>query len=176
MAKLSLNKIKSYVKKQTHGGLSLHGLESSVKGAAKNPLTYAAASLLIPGVAPMALNALKAGAGALASGAGHVGSALASGAGKIAPMALSAIDHLGGASGLLDKGLGVAQIANAANLQRQSTDYATHAMDTVNQSYGERAPLRVAGIEGLLKPKTPDLSTLRRTPGNPFGAPIPVGG
>jgi|SRR5882672_1761730 len=82
--------------------------------------------------------------------------------------------------GLADKGLGLAQLINAANLQKQSTGYATHAYDLANQSYGERAPLRVAGIQGLLSPQTADISSLSQGQGNPFAvrpkAPMPVNG
>lgn len=41
---------------------------------------------------------------------------------------------------------------NAAQLQGKSSDFANKAYDTVQQSYGERAPLRAAGIEGMLRP------------------------
>ena len=185
-----MSKLSRWVKKQTAHGLSLNGLKSSVKGAAKNPLTYAAASLLIPGVAPMALNALKGagglavkGIGALAHGAG----AAAKGVGSaLLPQAVSSfLPHGADGSldvgGLFDKGLGAAQVVNAANLQKQSTGYAHNAMDIANQSYDARAPLRVAGIEGLLRPQTADLSSLSQIPGNPFAVkpkpaamPIPV--
>lgn len=180
-----MSKLSSYLHKQTAHGLSLNGLKSSVKGAVHNPLTYAAASLLIPGVAPLALNALKAGAGAVGSGIGALGHGAASVAGglggvakSVAPMAISALTGGHGLSGLLDRGLGAAQVVNAANLQKQSTGYAKDALNTVNQSYDARAPLRVAGIEGLLHPQTPDLSSLTQVPGNPFAPkkplPIPV--
>lgn len=186
MAKLSLKKIGNYVKKQTHGGLSLDGLKSSVKGAAKNPLTYAAGALLLPGVAPMALNAVKAGAGAVASGAGKL-----AGVAKAAiPKAVSSfLPHNAGGGldlgGLLDTGLSVAQLVNAANLQKKSTGLATGAMDQVNTNYAERAPLRVAGLEGMLRPQTADLASLAQIAGqgNPFApkkplpaAPLPVRG
>jgi hypothetical protein len=61
-------------------------------------------------------------------------------------------------AGLL--GLGGAQALNAANLGKQSTEYAKNALDSVKQSYGERGLLRAAGVGGMLNPQTADLSGL----------------
>lgn len=79
---------------------------------------------------------------------------------------------------IFDKGLGAAQLVNAANLQKQSTGYAKDAYKTATQSYADRAPLRALGIAGLQNPQTPDLSSLNQIQGNPFTvkkpAPTPV--
>ncbi len=173
-----MSKLSRWVKKQTAHGLSLNGLKSSVKGAAHNPLTYAAASLLIPGVAPLALNALKGGAGLVAKGVGALAHGIPQAVSSFLPHSASGGIDFGG---LLDKGLGAAEAVNAANLQKQSTGYAKSALDTANQSYDARAPLRVAGIQGMLTPQTADLSSLSQIPGNPFAPkpkptamPIPV--
>lgn len=182
---------------KTHLGTALPSVGSLVGSASGIPLAGLAGSIA-SGVKPgedlaigarngaLSLAGLGAagqlGAGAAAGGAG--GAAPASPAGgflsKI-PQALSSfLPSVGGLSGLLDKGLGAAQVVNAANLQKQSTGYAKDALNSVNASYDARAPLRVAGIEGLLHPQTPDLSSLSQIPGNPFApkrpgmAPVPM--
>ena len=67
-------------------------------------------------------------------------------------------DFVTGNNGL--NALGIAQGINAANLQKQSTQYAKDAMGQVQGSYNERAPLRAQGIQGLLNPQTQDISEL----------------
>lgn len=60
--------------------------------------------------------------------------------------------------------LGVAQGVNAANLQKQSNQYAKDALGSVRQSYNERAPLRAQGLQGLTNPQSmalPELSSIR---------------
>lgn len=55
--------------------------------------------------------------------------------------------------------LGLAQGINAAQLGAKENQYAQDAANTVNQSYNDRAPLRVAGLQGMLNAGR----------GNPFG-------
>ena len=72
--------------------------------------------------------------------------------------------------------LGAAEGVNAAMQQRQANNYAKSALGGVQQSYNERAPLRTAGIQGLLNPQTPSIQGLSSIAGrNPFasGAPAP---
>lgn len=124
------------------------------------------------------------GAGALAGGAlkgglslGGVGGAIKDAAGGLGGLVSKGVGALTGGGGvglggLVDSGLGIAQGINAANLQKKSTDYATGALDTANKSYDERAPLRSAGIAGMMDPtKGIDLSSLKKTAGrNSFAA------
>lgn len=61
----------------------------------------------------------------------------------------------------------------------QSTDYAKGALKTAEDAYNAKAPLRQAGIAGMLNPSagTPDLSSLAAIRGtNIFARPRPVGG
>lgn len=72
--------------------------------------------------------------------------------------------------------LGLAQGVNAAMLQKQSSDYAKQAMGDVQNSYNERAPLRSAGIQGMLNPQTGANAAIAGLPqtGNPYARkPIP---
>lgn len=81
-------------------------------------------------------------------------------------------DHLGQAVNL---GTGVLSAAQAAKLAGESTQYGKDALNTTRQSYDARAPLRVAGIAGLLDPtKGIDLSGVKGAvgAGNPFNRPI----
>lgn len=76
-------------------------------------------------------------------------------------------DFLGGNKGL--NALAAAQGLNAANLGRQSTEYAKNAMQTQDDLWKQRAGLRSGGIEGLNRTpvQLPQLATLSRA-GNPF--------
>ena len=140
---------------------------------------------------------LGGGAAATGSAAGSVGAGAAGRAAAGAPTSLAGllgqipgiggllsglVGAAGGGSGLIDKGLGAAELLNASNLAKQSTGYAKNAMDTANQSYDSRAPLRLSGIQGMLNPKpSSDLSGLSSVSaaGNPFaqgrvGSPMPL--
>lgn len=98
----------------------------------------------------------------------YVGGALGLGGGGDAAAGAAG----GGGKNLLQKGLGwltgnggsnalgLAQALNAAYLQKQSSDAANKAISGIEENYGERARLRGAGIEGMLNPITPDLSSL----------------
>lgn len=81
-------------------------------------------------------------------------------------------DFLTGNNGL--NALGIAQGLNAANLSKQSTDYAKQAGDIGMQNWKMGQPLREQGLAGLTAPKQIDLSGLQaqRQVGNPFAKPI----
>lgn len=53
---------------------------------------------------------------------------------------------------LLDAGLGTAGLVNASQLSGKSDKYAESAYKDVNDSFTARAPLRAAGIQGMLNP------------------------
>jgi hypothetical protein len=140
------------------------------------------AGLLGGGAATGAASGAATGATGAAAGAPTSLASLLANIPGIGGLLSGLVKGAGGASGLIDKGLGAAQLVNAANLQKQSTGYAKNAMDTANQSYDSRAPLRLAGVQGMLHP-TPssDVSGLSNiaAAGNPFaanrvGAPMPL--
>lgn len=81
-------------------------------------------------------------------------------------------DFLTGNNGL--NALGIAQGLNAANLSKQSTDYAKQAGDIGMQNWKMGEEMRNQGKAGLLNPKQIDLSGLQaqRQVGNPFAKPI----
>lgn len=73
----------------------------------------------------------------------------------------------------------VLQGANATNLQNKANDYADSAINTQKGLWDSQAPLRAAGISGMLNPSTPapglpEIASLRQSAaaGNPF-APKP---
>lgn len=106
---------------------------------------------------------------------------LAGHAGASAPQALGGVvgaigGFLGGNHGM--NALGVAQGVNQAMLQKAATNYAKQGLGTAMQSYTERAPLRAAGIAGMLNPATPslnDLTQLRSQLPMPGPAPVSLG-
>lgn len=106
----------------------------------------------LPGGAEL-LSALKAGA----AGLGDV------------------LDFLKGHSGDL---LGAANVAEAALREQKADKYANQAFNTASDAYNAKAPLRMAGISGMLKPTTPDTSALRSLAGplsgNPFARSLPM--
>lgn len=70
---------------------------------------------------------------------------------------------------------------NAANLQGQSQQYAQDALATQEANWNQEAPLRTAGIAGLLNPSTPapgvgNLAALNTaaSKGNPFATAVPL--
>ena len=123
----------------------------------------------------------KGGIGSIFSGGGADGKgnlgAIGDLAGKIGGGGLGGVlgldglggsigDFLGNGRGGLDLGkigllgLGGLQMKNAADLQKQSTGYATDALKGVQENYNSRAPLRAAGQGGMLNPQIMDLSHL----------------
>jgi hypothetical protein len=93
-----------------------------------------------------------------------------------------ALPQAGALGGLMNNNgamtaLAAAQLANAANLGKQSTEYAKNAMNTQNDLWNQRAGLRSSGIAGMTAPPPPtnvNLPTLSALPqgpsigGNPF--------
>jgi hypothetical protein len=147
----------------------LTGVHIKIPGvSAIGDAMYNTAKQTIPG-----LSAVDTGLNAVANLAGKGGAAGAAGA---IPGVSALKDFLTGNGGL--NALGAAQGVNAALLGKQSSNYAKQAMGSVNQSYGERAPLRTAGIAGMLHPQIPDISPLGQiASANPYARKItPVGG
>lgn len=112
---------------------------------------------------------LGAAAGGMLSHLGEHAPAQPSGGGGFSlPGALGAAGSwLGGNGG--KNALGVLQGLNAAQLQNQATQYAKGAYGNTMQSWNQRAPLRAAGIAGMLQPRIPDMSALSTIAGrNPY--------
>ena len=142
---------------------------------------------VVPGVGTALGAGLGQALGGIGSGKG-VGQSVAQGLGAYAgTKGLQSVLGQGGQSsgggsgggsggmslgGLANAGLGAAQLANAANLQKQSTNYATGALNNVQQSYDQRAPLRTQGLAQMQNPTAGiDLSSLRKIAGhNSFAA------
>lgn len=98
---------------------------------------------------------------------GAVNGASGGGAGGIGG---GVLDFLGGNGGL--NTLALAQGVNAAQLGAQAQQYASTAANDANSRWAAQAPLRSAGIAGMLNPTSP--YTAPALPGgNPF-APAPV--
>lgn len=148
------------------GGAITGGLKGAASGAVGKGVKGIGSYLLGGG----GLGGLIKGGGADNKGNfGAIGDALGTAAGSLGLGGGG--DGKGGLGGLLDSlglggvnpallGLGVAQIKNVSDLQKKASGYATGALDQANKSYGERAPLRAAGIQGMLNPQTRDLSGL----------------
>jgi hypothetical protein len=69
-------------------------------------------------------------------------------------------------------GLAGLEGANSAYLGQKANSYAGQALKSVTDSYNARAGLRNAGINGLLHPAAPDVSTLQTIQSrNPYAAP-----
>ena len=110
-------------------------------------------------------------------GAQSVQDLLAQAAGGLGGAAQGAGQWLGGDGGM--NALGLAQGVNAAALGQKSNNFADMAAKNVDELWKQKAPLRVAGIAGMLNPKTEDTSALQRISarGNPFSdRPQPMGG
>ena len=110
-------------------------------------------------------------------GAQSVQDLLAQAAGGLGGAAQGAGQWLGGDGGM--NALGLAQGVNAAALGQKSNNFADMAAKNVDELWKQKAPLRVAGIAGMLNPKTEDTSALQRISarGNPFAdRPQPMGG
>lgn len=83
------------------------------------------------------------------------------------------LDKLGGAGGLLDKGLMAGAIAAAAADRQKQSQMLDEAKGYATQSYAERAPLRTRALSGLTDPtsganKTPDLSSIYGNTGSVY--------
>lgn len=115
-----------------------------------------------------AINAIPGGAAVL-GGVSKVKGALS---------AIPGVSKLGGLSGgiskvggfLKDHGdqlLGAGAIGEGYLDKRRSNDLRNEALGIAKQGWGERAPLRSAGVSGMLNEQRPDLSSIYRSP-NPY--------
>lgn len=161
--KLGIKKIGNWVKKQTHGGLSMQGLKSSVKGAVKpenlgytlGALTLGAAALpgvSLGGIASGIGSGVSKGLGAVKGAAGMI-----PGVGKLASVGKFALNNadlitsgLGAAQGMKDDKRSRALMNEAIDLQRQRQMMAGQAAD------------RIGAMQ------RPDLSGLYDDPANPY--------
>ena len=132
-----------------------------------------------------ALGGLAGGAGASGAAGGLEGAiakipggseildAIKSGAAPLSSLLGFLKDHSGDL-------LAAANVAEAAMRQQKADKYATNAVNTATDAYNAKAPLRMAGINGMLHPTTPDLSSLRTLAGsrsgNPFARSLPMAG
>jgi hypothetical protein len=177
-----------WIKKQTHGGLkkglSASGLKSTIKGAAKNPLTYAAAGLLIPGAAPAMLGLAKKGIskvgglfkGGVESSGDFVdqtlqGGDIASGnPGRFRQLASGVGKFIGGSDGIgMDDVLKYGKAAGDAYGAYTGAKNQDRYRQIAEQQFAANAPLRDAGRSMLLDNSTPDLSGVFADPQNPQG-------
>ena len=128
---------------------------------------------------------LIAGAGALGAGAAGAGGAAGTAA-TTAGGAVPAAAASGGLAGaartaggwLARNGLGVITAVDAANQRQQQDDRTEDAIAADRARWDASAPLREAGMNGLLNPTpidTTNLSSLAST-GNPFAVPAPAFG
>lgn len=117
------------------------------------------------------------GAGAVASGVSKVGGALKAipGASQIGN-AITGGNGLSGAvskvGGFLkdhgDQLLGAGSLYEGYKANQKSNDLMNEALASAKGSYAERAPLRTAGVQGLLNQQRPDLSSVYANPSNPY--------
>lgn len=132
------------------GGNIGDGLKGAATGAAMGAgASLAGSAIRDPGSIIGGLKTvggkLGGSAGSLGSAAGNVLHAATGGGGGVNPLMLA----LAGAQGL-----------NAANLGRKANDFADQGWNLANDNWNARAPLRDAGMAGLLHPETRDLSNL----------------
>ena len=127
------------------------------------------------GAVPAAVPAPVAGA---APDLANVANASVTGVGGAVPAASGLSGILGRAKGLLTPeniftGL---QGLNAARGMARETDLTNEAVGLDRNRWRENAPLRDAGMEGLLNPQVADTSSLRQLSGqgNPFALPAPT--
>lgn len=161
--KLGIKKIGNWIKKQTHGGLSMQGLKSSAKGAVKpqnlgytlGALTLGAAAL--PGVS---LGGMASGLGSMGSkaiGAVKGAASMIPGAGKLASVGKFALDN----KDLIMSGLGAAE---GMKDDKRSRELINAAMD--EQRRRQMMAGQAADRIGMMQ--RPDLSGLTMDPMNPY--------
>lgn len=141
--------------------------------------------------APFLLPALGVGGAAGAAGAGAATAGTAATA-AASPFSLASIgSKLGGIASTVGKAatsntgrsvLAGLQGLSAANQRRKANATMDAQLGRENALYAQAAPLRLAGVQGMLSPQTPDLSRLdeaKRRASNYAGnlsAPLPLGG
>jgi hypothetical protein len=167
---------------------ALAGTGASLLDSATGGALVTGAGMSVPDAATMSPSALAAAAnatpGTVGSAAAALPGAAAVGAGtKLASNVVGASNPstssnpVGGVSSLLNNipldALAVAQGANAASLGQESNDYAQQAANDATSRWNAQAPLRTAGIAGMLNPTSP-FSAPSLPKGNPFAPPGPA--
>lgn len=151
---------------QAIGGIG-HG-DGLAKSAAQGVGVYAGGK---------ALGSVLGGAKAGSAGGGGIGGAIKGALPSVGGLG-QFLGGQGGIAGIIGKygapALMAAQGLNAAHLGQQSSQYAKGALDSVNKSYDERAPLRARGIASMMNPQTPDMGGLASVAGNNPYAPKPA--
>lgn len=163
----------SWLSKITGVHISPHGVSIEPLKALGTVATLGSMGALGPVAG--ALEAIP-GAGAVMGGLSKVGGALSSipGAGAIE----SGVSKLGGVSGMAntaggflknhgDQLLGAGSAYQGYKDSQKSNDLMNQALGIANQSYADRAPLRTAGVQGMVNNKAPDLSSVFAS-GNPY--------
>lgn len=113
---------------------------------------------------PKLSNIAGGAVGGLAGGAlGAAGGAAGAGGGILS--------KLGGASGIMDLGLGALSGYQGYQAQKKSDKLTKQALDMAMARDAELAPLRQAGLQQLLNAKRPDLSADFAS-SNPFARPL----
>lgn len=176
----------------SHGSVGLGDIAGAgIKGGAMGALAGGLSHLPgiashIPGVSSVE-GWLGGGAGAGAAGAAGQAAGGAAG-GSLNDISNAAVGSIGQApsagGGFLSSAarwltgnggknaLGLAEGVNAAMMGRKANQLQNRALGTAQQAYAERAPLRQAGMQGMLHPQTPSLTPLA-DPGNPYAKQIP---
>lgn len=161
------------------GGLGALGGAIRPGGGLKGAITQGAQGAALGAGGSLAGSAGRAALGVLgdhgAAAAGGLPGVIQKGASAIPGMIGGlAKDALGG-GGLGSTLLGGAELLNAANLGRESSEYADKAFNLQNDSYQQRAPLRALGMQRLTNPAAPNVSGMQATTAaNPFAPRTPA--
>ena len=162
----------------THGSVGLGDIaKAGIGGGAGGLAVGGIAGALghVPGLSGLAshIPGMGSAAGSVGGAASAAAPAAAGAAGAAAGAAPAAS---GGFLGSLGSFLGshgmtaleLAQGANAAVQGQKANSLANKALHSSEQAYQDRAPLRQAGISGMLHPQVPGLSALNRSGPNPY--------
>ncbi|MEK7765995.1 MAG: hypothetical protein AAB368_07125 [bacterium] len=154
-----------------------------LSGAGERAIGQVAGGALVGGAGLLGIGPGLGGAAAGAvPAAGAAGAAVPGAAGTSA--IAGAVPAAGGLGGFLDKAKGFLtpdnilmglQGLNAARGMARETDLTNEAVGLDRNRWRENAPLRDAGMEGLLNPQVADTSALSQLSGqgNPFALPVP---
>ena len=159
---------------------SITGVHISPKGVKIEPLKALGtiATLGSFGALGPVAGALEAipGVGAIASGAGKIGSAIGSipGASSLGDFLKSGVSKIPGVLGsALDDPLKTAGVVSGALDSAKARGLQTEAINAARAGYDSRAPLRDMALQGLLHPKQRDLSFYADS-GNPYAKKVPA--
>lgn len=163
----------SWLSNVTGIGISPKGVKISPLKALGTVATLGSMGALGPVAG--ALNAIP-GAGAVMSGVSKVKGALSAIPGASAVG--SGISKMGGLKGAVskvggflgdhgDQLLGAGSLYEGYQANQKSNDYMNEALHYAKDSYDTRAPLRSAGVSGMLNETRPDLSSIYQS-GNPY--------